>query len=91
MPVLYTQRASDSQRHPQPELLKAAEALVMGYLRLKRASSLAALRRTLLPTNTGLLLSAIDRLVGRGVLHAKPGVDDVIIELAGDREREVQR
>ena len=91
MPVSYTQRNSDSQRHPQPELLKAAEALVLGYLRLKRAASLAALRRTLLPTNTGLLLSAVDRLVGRGVLHAKPGADDITIELTSEPGREVQR
>jgi len=91
MPVSYTPRNSDSQRHPQPELLKAAEALILGYLRSKRAASLAALRRTLLPTNTGLLLSAIDRLLNRGVLSAQQGADDVVIELVDSPAREVRR
>jgi hypothetical protein len=44
----------------------------------------------LLPSNPGLLLSAIDRLIEQGIVVSQPGLNDVIIKLAPDREREVQ-
>jgi len=91
MPVL--QQTSDSRRHPQPALLRAAEDVVLDYIRTRpvKRTALSTLRRMLLPTNSGLLLSAVDRLVARGILVAKVGGLDIIIELADSPAQEVGR
>jgi hypothetical protein len=82
---------NDSRQHPQPRLVQAAMSCVIGYLRQKRSAELGTLRRALLPSNPGLLLSAIDRLIEQGIVVSQPGLNDVVIELVGDHEREVQR
>jgi hypothetical protein len=60
--------------------------VVLNYLHQKKAASLAVLRRVLLPTNAGLLLSAIDVLIRRGVLATKPTVGDIVIELSASAQ-----
>ena len=81
----------DSRRHPQPRLLEAAQACVLGYLHQKRSAALSTMHRVLLPNNGGLLLSAIDRLLEQNVIIARDGGADIVIELAEGSAREVGR
>ncbi len=72
----------DSMQHPQPRLVQAAMACVLGYLKQKRSVDLGTLRRVLLPSNPGLLLSSVDRLIEQGAVVTRPGPVDLVLELA---------